>query len=352
MSGSRKRIAPALQGGGSHGAFTWGVLDRLLEAELDIVAISGTSAGSLNAAALAYGHMRGGSEGAREALHALWRNVSRTGDRVFNPYRTGPLTLPHAWNVDASPLSVWLDMLSLIWSPYYNPFYENTLERVVRDAVPDFDALNAYEAVKLFICAINVQTNERRIFRNGELSVETMTASCCLPNLYQAVGVGGQFYWDGGYIGDPALEPLLDECSDIVIVQVNPMRRKEVPTTAPDILDRLNEVSFNASLVLELHTIRTVTKLLRNYILKGDPEHKKYKPIYFHRIADDESMSKLGRTSKNNTSWDFLEALHGTGRAAAERWLGHGLDKIGRESSLPRSFTDPYLDPSDRNASA
>ena len=351
MSGSRKRVALALQGGGSHGAFTWGVLDRLLEADLDVVAISGTSAGSLNAAALAYGHMLDGPGGAKKALDALWQNVSKAGDRVFNPYRSGPLSLPHAWNIDASLLSVWLDMLSLVWSPYYNAFYENTLESVVKAAVPDFAKLNAYRRVKLFICATNVQTNERKIFRNGELSIETLTASCCLPNLYQAVEVASQFYWDGGYIGDPALEPLLEECSDIIIVQVNPMTRKALPMTAPDILDRLNEVSFNASLVLELNTIQTVTKLVKNYILERDPEHRKYKPIRFHRIADDESMSELGRASKNNTSQRFLQYLHDIGRAAAGQWLDDSFDKIGRESSMPRSFAKPYLDSADRNAS-
>jgi NTE family protein len=327
-------VSLALQGGGAHGAFTWGVLDRLLdEPELAIDGISGTSAGAINACVLAQGLLEDGAAGAKAELAAFWRRVSDLGAVGFNPYQTTPLqSLTRAWNLDWSPVGLWLDTLALFVSPYQlNPLDHNPLRELLRERL-DFERLRGPGAVKLFICATNLKTNQMKLFGNAELSVEALLASACLPQLNRAVEVAGEFYWDGGFIGNPVLKPLLRECQavDIVLIQLNPTDRAELPISARDILDRLNEVTMNAALMRELDGIATINKLLA----AGQLEHPRYEMIHLHRIADPEVMAALGMRSKNNTAWPFLTYLRDAGRAAAEGWLERHRHQLGRESTL------------------
>jgi NTE family protein len=327
-------ISLALQGGGAHGAFTWGVLDRLLdEPDLMIDGISGTSAGAINACVLAQGLIEGGTTGARDALATFWRRVSQLGVAGFNPYQTTPLqSLTRAWNLDWSPVALWLDSLALFVSPYQlNPLDHNPLRELLRQQL-DFARLRGASAIKLFVCATNLKTNRMRLFRNAELSVEALLASACLPQLHRAVEVAGEFYWDGGFIGNPVLKPLLRECAaqDIVLVQLNPTDRAALPISARDILDRLNEVTMNAALMRELDGIATINRLLA----EGRLEHPRYETIHLHRIADPQVMAGLGMRSKNNTAWPFLTYLRDAGRAAADRWLDAHRPQLGHESTL------------------
>ncbi len=327
-------ISLALQGGGAHGAFTWGVLDRLLdEPDLAIAGISGTSAGAINACVLAQGLLDDGAAGARAELAGFWKRVSQLGAAGFNPYQTTPYqSLTRAWNLDWSPMALWLDALALFVSPYQlNPLDHNPLRELLREEL-DFERLRGPGAVKLFICATNLKTNQMKLFGNAELSVEALLASACLPQLNRAVEVAGQFYWDGGFMGNPVLRPLLRECEarDIVLVQLNPTDRAELPISARDILDRLNEVTMNAALMRELEGIATINKLLA----AGQLEHPRYELIHLHRIADPAVMAGLGMRSKNNTAWPFLTYLRDAGRAAADRWLEQHRQQLGHESTL------------------
>ncbi len=330
-------VSLALQGGGAHGAFTWGVLDRLLdEPDLTIEGISGTSAGAINACVLAQGLLEAGAAGARAALAAFWQRVSELGAVGFNPYQTTPLqSLTRAWNLDWSPVGLWLDTLALFVSPYQlNPLDHNPLRELLREEL-DFERLRGPDAVKLFICATNLKTNQMKLFGNAELSVEALLASACLPQLNRAVEVAGQFYWDGGFIGNPVLRPLLRECAtkDILLVQLNPTDRAELPISARDILDRLNEVTMNAALMRELEGIATINKLLA----AGQLQHPRYELIRLHLIADPAVMAGLGMRSKNNTAWPFLTYLRDAGRAATDGWLTEHRHQLGRELTMDLS---------------
>jgi NTE family protein len=321
----------ALQGGGAHGAFTWGVLDRLLEDErLMIDAISATSAGAMNAAVLADGYEKGGAKGAREALARFWEAMEIAG--AFNPYRTGPFN-PLGHN---SPFALWLDWLGQIFSPYQlNPFNINPLRDVLRKTI-DLDCVQSCQKIRLYIAATNVRTNRLRIFASGELSIDVLLASACLPQIYPAVEINGDYYWDGGYMGNPVLEPLLDKCpdhADILIVQINPMHRDDVPRTAQDIANRVNEISFNASLMREIRAIAGVTRLIEAGVVK-DP---RYKCVYFHHVAAEDVFKRLGVRSKLDTNPRFLRGLHELGRERAGRWLDEHFDDLGSRSTLDLS---------------
>jgi len=265
-----KHIELALQGGGAHGAFTWGVLDRLLEDErLEIDAISGTSAGAMNAVVLADGLMACGREGAREALRRFWSRVSNASGR-------GPM-VPDAlgaffgnWSIEGSPLHLYLDWVGRSLSPHqFNPLDLNPLRDIVAAEV-DFDRVRACDKVRLFVSATNVRTGGLKEFRQTELSVEAVMASACLPLVFRAVEIDGEAYWDGGYLGNPSLLPLIAEspAHDLVLVQINPSRREALPTTAADILDRLNEITFNSSLVKVLRSLALLQQLLSQ---EGEP---------------------------------------------------------------------------------
>ena len=320
----------ALQGGGAHGAFTWGVLDRLLEEPwLRIDGISGTSAGAMNAAVLADGHAAGGAARARAALEAFWRSVSRAAE--FSPLRRTPLdVLLGRWTLDYSPAFIAMDLASRLFSPYdLNPGGPNPLREILAESV-DFARL-ARAPIKVFVTATNVCTGRGRVFRNADITPDVMLASACLPTLFQAIEIDGETYWDGGYSGNPTITPLVRECSsrDIVLVQINPVEREGTPRSARQILNRLNEVSFNAVLLKELRMIA----LLREVANPGKCEGALWAGMRMHRIAS-AHMVDLGYSSKLNAEWPFLCMLRDEGRRAAEGFLAaHGED-LGRRQSL------------------
>ena len=320
----------ALQGGGAHGAFTWGVLDRLLEEDwLTVDGISGTSAGAMNAAVMASGHALGGAEGARAALETFWRAVSASGK--YSLVRRGPLEmLTGRWTLENSPAFLAGEMMSRVFSPYdLSPLGANPLKQILAETV-DFEAL-AGSPIKLFITATNVRTGAGRVFRNADITPDVLLASGCLPTLFQAVEIEGESYWDGGYIGNPTITPLVRECRshDTILVQINPVERPGVPRSARDIHNRLNEISFNAPLLKELRMIA----LLHKVADAGRGEGALWADMRIHRIAT-ERVTELDSTSKMITEWPFLCGLRDEGRRTAQAFLdAHGAD-LGKRSTL------------------
>ncbi|MEM8812335.1 MAG: patatin-like phospholipase family protein [Pseudomonadota bacterium] len=328
----RKRINLGLQGGGAHGAYTWGVIDRLLEDErIEIEAVTGTSAGAMNAVVLADGIARNGREGGREALSRFWRAVSKSA-RTSPIQRSALDMLFGNWSLDASPTYLFFDVLTRFSSPYdFNPFDINPLRDVVSEEV-DFDNVCKGRDIKVFVAATNVHTGKIRVFDCNDLSVDAVMASACLPHVFKAVEIDGVPYWDGGYMGNPPLFPLFygSETVDTIIVQINPIQRVETPKTARDILNRLNEITFNATLLRELRAIEFVTRLIDD----GKLDSKEYQRVYIHRISADEDLKPLSASSKLNAEWAFLTHLRDIGRRAAETWLDRHYDRLGKESTL------------------
>ncbi|MGB8902102.1 MAG: patatin-like phospholipase family protein [Methylocella sp.] len=320
----------ALQGGGSHGAFTWGVLDRLLEEPwLGIDGISGTSAGAMNAAVVVDGFVKGGAAGARTSLESFWRRVSDAAR--FSPFRRGPLdVLLGRWTLDSSPIYVGMDLLSRLVSPYdLNPMGNNPLRAILAETI-DFERL-ARSPIKLFITATNVRSGRGHVFKNNAITPDVLLASACLPTMFQAIEIDGEPYWDGGYSGNPTITPLIRECKsqDTILVQINPIERKESPRSASEILNRLNEVSFNAVLLKELRMIA----LLRQVANPGDSEGGQWAGMRVHRVAS-EMMTELGASSKLNAEWEFFSLLHDEGRRSAQVFLEtHAMD-LGSRSTL------------------
>ncbi len=320
----------ALQGGGSHGAFTWGALDRLLEEPgLRIDGISGTSAGAMNAAVMASGFALGGASGAQAALEAYWRAVSEAAR--FSPFQRGPLDiLLGRWTLDTSPMFIAMDMMSRLFSPYdLNPTGKNPLRAILEQAI-DFEALKA-APMKLFITATNVRTGRGRIFRNAEITPDVLLASACLPTLFQAIEIDGESYWDGGYSGNPTITPLVRDLDsdDTILIPINPVERQGTPRSAADILNRLNEVSFNSVLLKELRMIA----MLRQVADPGNSEGAQWAKMRIHMIRND-AMGKLGYSSKLNAEWSFLTMLRDEGRRSADAFLAAHRDDIGKRSSL------------------
>jgi NTE family protein len=340
-----KRIDLALQGGGAHGAFTWGVLDRLLEEErLEVAAITGTSAGALNGAAFKSGMVQGGREGAKAALDRLWRTMGAVGDMRFAHWLTrfDAVAMASTWEamVPFSPM----DTMSQIVSPYhYGPFYRNPL----RDVVEAFDFANvcADEGPELFVCATCVRTGKIRVFQGEELGTDAILASACLPDLFQAVEIEDprtgriEAYWDGGYTGNPALFPLFRENlpGDVVIVNINPLERDEIPKTPQQIRNRVNEISFNSSLLRELRAINFVQRLLAD----GTLEPGRMKAVRVHMISDDALMTQLSVTTKLVPVPQILARLKQAGRDAADKFLERDWGNLGERSSvdLPEMFS-------------
>jgi len=364
----------ALQGGGAHGAFTWGVLDRLLEEHsLVLAGVSGTSAGAMNAVALASGLMEGGREGARATLRRLWERVGAMGrwpdGGPPGVEAAGAVALPPGWppapwlaparawaELWTSPSQAWArgvqtwwsDAVGRTYSPYQlNPLNLNPLRDMLAQTI-DFDGVRRCDKLQLFISATHVKSGRLRIFRQRELSADVVLASACLPLVFQAVEIDGEAYWDGGFAGNPSLLPLITEspADDLLLVQINPNQRESVPTTARDILDRMNEVTFNTSLLKELRSIALLKQLIE---AEGRPGHhyreatfQRVEALRVHRIDGGGRLAELGASSKTDTRWSFLSRLHGMGREAAERWLHeHGSD-LGRRSTidLGREFLD------------
>ena len=320
----------ALQGGGSHGAFTWGVLDRLMdEPWLRIDAISGTSAGAMNAVVLAGGFAADGPAGAKSALSAFWRRVADSAR--FSPIRRSPFDVVLGrWTLDTSPFYLAFDLASRMFSPYDLKFAgANPLQRVLADSV-DF-AQVARSPIRLFVTATNVHTGRGRVFRNAELTPDIVLASACLPTLFRAIEIDGQSYWDGGYAGNPTITPLVRESDshDTLLVAVNPIERPETPRSAREILDRVNEVSFNATLLKELRMIA----LLRQVVDAGTSEGRKWAEMRMHLVTS-KVLADLGASSKFNAEWDFLCMLRDEGRRAAEAFLAANSQNIGKRSSM------------------
>jgi NTE family protein len=332
MNNNGKTVNLALQGGGAHGAFAWGVVDRLIEDErISFEGISATSAGAMNAAVLAYGLTIGGREGAKRTLAEFWRRVSEAA--AWSPLQ--PTLLDRLFNnhsIEKSPAFLVFDMMTRLFSPYqFNPLNYNPLRDVLKDTI-DFERLRRESVVKLYLCATNVRTGKVKIFENHELSVSTVLASSCLPLLFQAIEIDGEAYWDGGYMGNPAIFPLIYGCQsvDVIIVHINPIVRTEIPRTAGDILNRLNEISFNSSLMREMRAIAFGNKLVESGAFRGN----EMKSMLVHAIEADELMRGLGAASKFNADWEFLTHLRDVGRACAEDWLTANFDHIGARSTI------------------
>lgn len=323
-----KTINLALQGGGSHGAFTWGVLDKLIEdGRLDFEAISGTSAGAMNAAVLADGFMRGGAEGARERLREFWEGVSKASAGNRMGAILGPIL--SFWNVPRAHGRGLFD--AFIAPAIVNPHDINPLRDLLEELV-DFDRVRKNRDLKLFISATNVRDGKIRVFSGKEITADAIMASACLPFLFNAVEIGGEAYWDGGYSGNPALFPFFTETrsEDILLVQVNPIRREEVPRTTTEIMERESEITFNAALLREFRAIDFVNRLLDEKAL--DPE--KYKRNRLHRIDATKALAQHSASTRLETSMRFFEELHAAGRDAAEDWLKRNYADVGVKATL------------------
>ena len=329
MERSPVLIDLALQGGGSHGAFTWGVLDRLLEEPwLQIAAISGTSAGAMNAAVLADGWADGGAEGARQALEKYWQRVSRAA--AFSPLQRSALDrLMGRWSLDTSPAYVMMDLMSRLLSPYdVNPLNLHPLRDILAESI-DFGRV-VRSPIKLFITATSVRTGRGRIFRNPEITADVLLASACLPTMFRAVEIDGEAYWDGGYAGNPTITPLIRESDahDTILVQINPRERPDTPRTAGEILNRLNEISFNSPLMKELRMIA----VLRQVADPGSGEGARWAQMRTHRIMTD-LLAKFGASSKLNAEWEFVSMLRTEGRRAADEFLNANAADLGERST-------------------
>ena len=339
MNGKKKvdkKINLAIQGGGSHGAVTWGVIDRLLEDErIGVDSISGASAGAVNAAALAYGIHINGSEGGRDKLDELWREISKTG-KLFSPVQRTPFdALLGGFNMDESVSYRAFDMFTRTLSPYqFNPYNINPLKDILSRCI-DFDRLRTCTQTKLYLSATNVRTGKVHVFNTADSSIDAVLASTCLPFLFHAIEIDGEHYWDGGYMGNPVLFPFFYEAnaSDVVIIHVNPLERNNVPTTSPDIFNRINEISFNSSLLRELRAISFVHKLLDDGWIK-DEYRDKLRNIRIHSIRSDKSLADLSVASKFNVDWEFLNDLKERGRAIADQWITDNFNDLGVRSSV------------------
>lgn len=331
----KKRINLALQGGGAHGAFTWGVLDKFLELDIfTIDGISATSAGSMNAVILAQGMLSGGNEGARRLLYEFWYAMSECGklsavtlsspmDYFLKPYLNVPLNF------------YFFSSMINLFSPYqFNPFNIHPIRQVL-DKLIDFEKIKTQSDIKLFICATNVETGKIRIFKEKDLSADVILASACLPKLFQAVEVKGDYYWDGGYLGNPAIFPLIynTEAKDILILHVVPIVRDHVPDNVTEIDARLREISFNSSLMREMRAIAFVTKLIDEGWMR--PEYQdRLKHINMHCLRADAALQAFPLASVYLPDWNFLLELRDLGRQAAELWLKENYAFIGKQTTI------------------
>jgi len=332
MSG--KPICLALQGGGAHGAFEWGVIDRLLEdGRVEIKAATGASAGAMNAVALAAGLLEGGADAARAKLEAFWKSVSAASHPFGQAAPSWMEMFTPGWLRDTPGWRA-TETFAQSLSPYeFNPFNFNPLREALTGVV-DFAAIRARSPIALYVSATAVRTGESRVFRTGDLTVDHVLASACLPQLFQAVEVDGEPYWDGGYLANPALWPLFYDPvpADILLVNLNPFVRKQTPRTPSEIVNRLNEITLNSSLVSELRAIAFVQRLIGEGLLQ-EAAKGRYRNMLVHAIGADAWLRELTLDSKFDTSWDFLADLKARGRRAAGDWLAKGLADVGVRSS-------------------
>lgn len=333
---SKKTITLALQGGGSHGAFTWGVLDRLLEDHrIEIEGISGASAGAMNAVVLAHGFVTGGRDGARQALKDFWTSVaSRAPFLTIPEYLPSPATLAAQSDLP----SAYKAMLSLLrfFSPYqFNPLDINPLRDILAKQI-DFERLRAECKLKLFIATTQVSTGTLKLFRTRQLTLDTLLASACLPALHHAVEIDGEAYWDGGLTANPPLFPLLHKCDarDIVVVLLHPQPRPKTPVTANDIWHRLSEMNFSSTFFTELQGLMLAKREAgRGWFFSGRLERKLHR-LNMHVIESKELMSQLSMHSKLNANPAFINGLHDEGRTHAEAWLEKNFEQLGVRSSF------------------
>jgi NTE family protein len=324
---AQKTVSLALQGGGAHGAFTWGVLDALLEdGRLAVEAITGASAGAMNAVVMVQGWLEGGADGARSALETFWRRASVDGS----------LSLAQRWLLSRMlgfwSNQPWTSVIAHSVSPYEtNPLNINPLRDAI-DALIDFDRVRACTDVEIFISATNVWTGKVEIFKRRELTADHLMASACLPTVFQAVEIDGVPYWDGGYMGNPALFPLFYETTtdDILLVQINPLERRQTPRTAGEIRNRLNEISFNSNLLRELRAVAFVKQLIEEGKLSPD----EYKNVHLHRIDGSGVLDDHAASSKQRAEWDFFVQLRDDGRRTAQSWLAAHYGAIGVRGTL------------------
>ncbi len=330
----QKRLNLALQGGGAHGAFAWGVLERLLEDDrIAIEGICATSAGTMNALCTAHGLAQGGPDHAKKTLASFWHRVADVGQLYSGraPWDTWPWAFPVLENLRY----VAVESATRVISPYqFNPFDLNPLRDIVRDMI-DFDTLQTAPALKLFISTTLVRTGRARVFQTRDVTLDVAMASACLPYVFQAVEIDGEHYWDGGYTGNPALFPLHyhTETQDLLIVHLNPIERDTIPTTADAISDRINEISFNSSLLHELRSIAFVQELIDNDWLK-DEARERFKYLYVHALRADRALREFSIASKFAADWGFFTHLRDRGRDAMDAWLQGNFDALGERSTV------------------
>ena len=355
---SERPINLALQGGGSHGAFTWGVLDKLLEdGRLSVEGISGTSAGAMNAVAMAHGlaHAAGKAPAAmrvsaRESLNAFWQGVIDLGALTasLSQAQRGPLDLLFggfgALSGEPSASQMMTDAMTSFWSKTVSPYQSNPLDinplKTLLEKLFDFERLAAFKQVKVFVVATAVSTGKAEVFSGKRLTAKAVMASACLPTVFQAVEIEGEHYWDGGYSGNPAIHPLIYQCvgRDIVLVQINPLKRAKLPTSAGDIMDRLNEITFNSALIAEMRAIDFVKRLLA----EGKLDPARYKDVLMHRIDGGEVLNGYSASSKSATDAKLIHELHDLGRTCAAQWLQKKSVQVGLSSSI--QIAQDYLD--------
>ena len=332
-SSARKRINLALQGGGAHGAFTWGVLDALLEDDrVEVAAISGASAGAMNAVALLDGWRRGGREEARACLRRFWEAVADKAHGAWSAWSPVNAFLASTPGFITAWGPHWFESWARMVSPYdVNPLNWNPLRDLIGELV-DFDAVRACSDIDVFVAATNVETGRTRVFRRDELTADHVMASACLPTLFQAVEIDGEPYWDGGFVGNPPLYPFFYESDsrDILVVQINPIARRGTPKTAHEILDRMREITFNSSLLREYRNIEFVARLVEQE--RVDPE--RYRAMLIHRIDGGRQLAEYGASTRMVAEKAFFEALFERGREAAQNWLASAWKDVGERSTL------------------
>ena len=344
-SSVKKRISLALQGGGSHGAFTWGVLEALLEdGRFEFAGLSGTSAGGMNAAAVVHGLIQGGDAGAIRALEDFWRRTHELGTRIAPMFADPAGKLRGDHNLSTAPGMIFQSFVEQMVgniSPYAaNPLNYNPFRSLVEDFF-DFDAIRKSDACKLFLAATHVESGKIKIFHNAEISADALMATSCVPTMFQAVEVDGEYYWDGGYVANPAIFPLIDEggAADIVLVPLTTSRVSRLPRHAAEIKERFREVTLNACLMREIRAIHLITRLIDDGTI-NDPSMRR---INLHVIKDPAAFDGLGAGSALNTDWDFLGALRQAGSLAAKKWIAATYRKLGTSIAFDEATLDDYL---------
>jgi NTE family protein len=326
----RRAINLALQGGGCHSAFTWGVLDRLLEDErLTFDGVSATSTGCINAVLLADGLASGGRAAAKQSLRTFWKKLSDMTAMSFIAPSLFDQMNP-TYGLEHSPGFLFVDMISRFMSPYeLNPFDINPMRDLLNEVV-DFERVRAQQAIKLYLCATTVRSGKIAVFTNKEITADHILASACMPFRMRAPEIGGEYYWDGGFMGNPAIFPVIYGCQscDILLIRLTPAVRNKLPTSSRAILDRMEEISFNAALMREMRVVSFMTDMIDDGTLSGG------KRMFIHSIEADDIIRSLAASSKMNTDWKFLTHLFERGRELADAWLTENFDRIGVATTI------------------